>query len=188
MVSAAVGFTPRPSFEKDQRNNESHGIPFWWHAPLKSLIKPLTWLILYLDTSALVKLYAEEADSGLVRQAVADSEIIATSLMAYVETRSALARKGRNGAITRSAFNRCRREFERDWARLHRLPVDEILVLKAGELAEEHALRALHALHLATADFLRAAVRAAVTFACFDGTLNEAAQARGLELLARKKS
>lgn len=136
----------------------------------------------------MVKLYAEEADSEVVRQAVADSEIIATSLLSYVETRSALTRKGRRSAMTRGALNRCRREFERDWARLHLLPVDEMLVLKAGELAGEHALRAFDDLPLATADFLRAAVRAAVTFACFDGTLNEAAEARGLELLAPKKS
>jgi len=142
-------------------------------------------LILYLDTSALVKLYAEEEGSGLVRQGVRDSDLIATSLMAYAEARSALARKSRSREISRAALTKCKREFDRDWLRLHRLPVDETLVRKAGELAEEHALRALDALHLASADSLQTALRDAVTFACFDEALNGAAEARGLALLVR---
>jgi len=143
-------------------------------------------LILYLDTSALVKLYAEEEGSGLVRQGVRDSDLIATSLMAYAEARSALARKSRSREISRAALTKCKREFDRDWLRLHRLPVDETLVRKAGELAEEHALRALDALHLATADSLHIALRDAVIFACFDDALNGAAEARGLALLVRR--
>jgi predicted nucleic acid-binding protein len=140
-------------------------------------------LILYLDTSALVKLYAEEAGSEVVQLAVAAADLVATSLMSYAEARSALARKCRGGEIRRAALNRLRQEFERDWARLHLLPVNEALVRKAGDLTEEHALRALDALHLATADSLQAVLRAGVTFACFDGALNGAAKIRGLELL-----
>jgi len=142
-------------------------------------------LILYLDTSALVKLYAEEAGSGLVRQRVRDSDLIATSLVAYAEARSALARKGRSREISRPALTQCKKEFERDWLRLHRLPIDETLIRKAGQLAEEYALRALDALHLATADLMQITLRDAVTFACFDDALNKAAEARGLALLVR---
>ena len=98
--------------------------------------------VLYLDTSALVKIYAEEAGSGIVRQAVIDADVIATSLLAYAETRSGLARKSRGGEIGAAELKKCRQEFERDWVRLHRLPVDEALVRKAGNLAREHALRA----------------------------------------------
>ena len=140
-------------------------------------------MILYLDTSALVKLYAEEEGSDLVRHGIRDSELIATSLMAYAETRSAFARKSRSQEISHAVLTKCKRDFERDWLRVHRLPVDEPLVRKAGELAEEHGLRALDALHLATADSLQAALRDAVTFACFDEALNRAAEARGLALL-----
>lgn len=144
-------------------------------------------MILYLETSALVKLYAEEEGSDLVRQAVVASDVIATSLGSYVETRSALARKGRSREVSRATLTRCRGEFDRDWARLHRLPVDEALVRRAGDLAEEHALRALDALHLATADSLQAVLHDAVTFACFDSALNRAAEVRGLALLSRNQ-
>ncbi len=142
-------------------------------------------MILYLDTSALVKLYAQEAGSKIVRQAVADANLIATSLLSYVETRSALARKRRGGEIGAADLKRGKQAFERDWVRLHRLPIDEASVRKAGEMCDEHALRAFDALHLAAADSLQAVLRTTVTFACFDGALNVAAQARGLETLSQ---
>jgi uncharacterized protein len=142
-------------------------------------------LILYLDTSALVELYADEAGSNIVRQAVADANLITTSLLSYTETRSALGRKTRSGEMRAADLKKCRREFERDWVRLQRLPIDEVLVRKAGDLCEEHALRAFDALHLAAADSLQAVLRATVTFASFDDALNEAAQARGLKPLSK---
>jgi uncharacterized protein len=143
-------------------------------------------LILYLDTSALVKLYAEEEGSEGVRLAVRAADLVATSLMAYAEMRSALARKSRGNEISLPAFTRCRRDFERDWQRLNRLPIDELLVRKAAELAEQHALRALDALHLAAADSLQNTLRDTVTFACFDSRLNGVAEAQGFALLTRR--
>jgi uncharacterized protein with PIN domain len=62
-------------------------------------------LILYLDTSAKAKLYADEPGSALVRQAVAKAEIIASNIIAYVETRAALARPAsidKAGSMTQS--------------------------------------------------------------------------------------
>ena len=141
-------------------------------------------MILYLDTSALVKMYAEEAGSRIVRQAVVDAKLIATSLLSYVETRSGLSRKGRSGDIGAADLKKCRQEFERDWVRLHRLPIDETLIRKAGDLCEEHALRAFDALHLASATSLQAMLGSMVRFACFDNALNRAAAALGLELLS----
>jgi predicted nucleic acid-binding protein len=64
----------------------------------------------------------------------------------------ALARKGRGREIGAANLTKCKQEFERDWLRLHRLPIDEALVRRAGELCEVHALPAFDALHLATAD------------------------------------
>lgn len=54
-------------------------------------------MILYLDTSSLVKLYVEEKDSSKIADLVIASEISATSLIAYAESR----KKGRGQADKR---------------------------------------------------------------------------------------
>ena len=48
-------------------------------------------MTLYLDTSSLVKLYVSETGSDAIRQLVAGATVVATSVVAYVETRAALA-------------------------------------------------------------------------------------------------
>ena len=57
-------------------------------------------LILYLDTSALVKLYAEEEGTETVELAVDEAEAVATSVVAYAEARAALARKLRDDVFS----------------------------------------------------------------------------------------
>ena len=54
-------------------------------------------MIVYLDTSALVKLYVQEVGSTEVRRAVARADLVATSLVAYVEARSAFGEKTSDG-------------------------------------------------------------------------------------------
>lgn len=141
-------------------------------------------MIVYLDTSALVKLYVQEVGSTEVKQAIARANLVATSLLAYVEARSALARKHRLADIDDAALRRHKREFENDWTRFNRLPVDATTIRRAGDLAEQNRLRAYDALHLATADLLQSATGSAVSFACFDDALNGAAARLGLRLIA----
>ena len=60
-------------------------------------------MILYLDTSALVKLYVEEENSSTVEHMVSKARIVATHLIAYVEAQAAFARLQREGVIRRLA-------------------------------------------------------------------------------------
>lgn len=57
-------------------------------------------MILYLDTSSLVKLYIQEEESPQVRQLVDAADVIATSVVAFPEARSAFARLARESKIT----------------------------------------------------------------------------------------
>ena len=57
-------------------------------------------MILYLDTSALVKLYVEEPNSEEVRSAVDGAVAVAVSEVSYTEARSALARREREGSLS----------------------------------------------------------------------------------------
>lgn len=57
-------------------------------------------MVLYLDTSALLKLYVEEEERELMLAAVEESERAATSAVAYVEARAGLARRLQEGDFT----------------------------------------------------------------------------------------
>ena len=140
-------------------------------------------MIVYLDTSALVKLYVQEVGSTQVRLAVARADLVATSLVAYVEARSAFARKHRLADIDDAALKRHKHEFEQGWNRLDRLPVDATTIRRAGDLAERYRLKAYDALHLATVDLMEVTLRSSVKFACFDDALNRAAARLGFTLI-----
>ena len=58
-------------------------------------------MTLYLDTSALIKLYFDESGSVDVRKRVQQASMVATSRIAYVETLGAVARKVREGNLSK---------------------------------------------------------------------------------------
>jgi len=114
-------------------------------------------LIRYLDTSALVKLYAEEEGTETVERAVDEAEAIATSVVAYAEAHAAFARKLRESVFSSEKHQAALEALDEDWEILDKLEVTEGLVRESGELAEEHALRGFGAIHLASALLVREA-------------------------------
>jgi predicted nucleic acid-binding protein len=143
-------------------------------------------LRLYLDTSALVKLYVEEEGSSLIRQAVAEADTVATTIIAYVEAHAAFARRQREKTISLSDYRQIIRDFKADWRRYLVLEVTERLVERAEELAEDHHLRAYDAIHLASAGVLKERLADVVSFACWDSRLQAAARREGLDLIRIK--
>jgi predicted nucleic acid-binding protein len=137
-------------------------------------------MILYLDTSALVKFYVEEPGSRAVRALLERAQVVSTSRVAYVEMRAGLARKLRQGELREKEYKHILSAFEKDWKDYFVIEVSESVANLGGELVEKHPLRALDALHLASALFLRERVRSDVFFSSFDERLNEAAKAEGL--------
>ena len=51
-------------------------------------------MTLYVDTSSLVKLYVTEVGSEVVRQLTENASVVATSVVAYAETRAAQSHCG----------------------------------------------------------------------------------------------
>jgi predicted nucleic acid-binding protein len=143
-------------------------------------------LILYLDSSALVKLYVDEEGTELVRDAVVEAQIVGTCEIAYVELRAALARRHREGAITRALYRHVLRDIDVDWPHLFLVVVSSELVRHAADMAERHRLRAYDAIHLASGLTMQARAEEAVTFACWDQTLQKAAGAAKLKVLAQR--
>lgn len=134
-------------------------------------------MILYLDTSSLVKLYVAEGSSAEVRTLAEKAELLATSVLAYPEARSAFARLQREGLLTESAGASLRAELDLDWPHLLAIDLSEAIWRQAGDLAERHALRALDSLHLASFLALTVAdLGVPARFSTFDERLDAAAR------------
>jgi len=139
-------------------------------------------LILYLDTSSLVKLYIEEAYSTKVREWVEDAEIIATCRVAYPETISALNRRFRNGDLSKSEYRLLIARFSKEWDSFAIIDFDEI---EAGRLAEKYGMRGFDAVHLSAAKLIKIHQDdISLSFSSFDERLNSAASAEGLMVLS----
>lgn len=135
-------------------------------------------MILYLDTSSLVKLYVEEAHSEAVRQWVAETEVVATCRVAYPEALSAFSRRMRKGDLAEKDYHALVRNFMDEWQLYAALDFDE---LEAGRLVTTHGLRGFDAVHLAAAKILQnSGNHISLAFSSFDSLLNKAAAAEGL--------
>jgi predicted nucleic acid-binding protein len=139
-------------------------------------------MILYLETSDLVKLYAEESDSNVISDRVQAADIVATSILSYAEARAALSRKSREKGIDEKEYQRVKTELDMDWEHYFILNLTNDLVKSAGDLAEKHALRGFDALHLASAVAINRLTSLPVTFSSSDARLRSAAQDEGLTM------
>jgi uncharacterized protein len=138
-------------------------------------------LILYLETSALLKLYVAEPEADWVHKAVRSAAAISTHLIAYAEVRSAFSKALRMKRINAEGLRRHQRELDADWENFMVLQVDERLVRRAGELIDHYGLRAYDSVHLAAAESLTGGRDAArLTFLSFDADLVRAAADLGM--------
>lgn len=139
-------------------------------------------MILYLDTSSLVKLYLDEAQCEAVRRWAQEASVVATSVVAYAEAAAAFGRRQREGALAGDDLRRVLAALDADWGDYAVVGVDE---RRAGALAVRHGLRGFDAIHLAAALGLRQGAEALdAAFSSFDGRLNDAAVREGLRLLS----
>jgi len=142
-------------------------------------------VILYLDTSALAKLFIAEPGSHQVAAAVGSSLAAATHRLAYVEMYATLAKAVRTGRIEPSSLEPRLREFDDRWTSLEVVEATEALVRRAAGLAIRYGLRGYDSVHLAAALAVHESIGESVAygFASTDGHLNDAARRAGLPLL-----
>ncbi len=137
-------------------------------------------MILYLDTSAWLKLYVDERGTQEVIAAVRSAELVAISRIAYAEARAALARVLREKRTTHAEQRKRIAALNADYVEILKVEVSEEVARQAGELAESHALRGFDAIQLASARWLARKTRKPVRLLAFDERVNEAAHALGL--------
>lgn len=141
-------------------------------------------MILFCDTSALVKLYVREPESEAVLNARRAADTVAVCLVTWAEAHAAFASRARRRPEDAGAIDDARQLLARDWPEYLVLGVTQSLVEQAGIFAEEFALRGYDSVQLAAVYTLRNTTDEPCRFACFDRRLEEAAQALGFPAAA----
>ncbi len=142
-------------------------------------------MIIYLDTSSLVKLYVEEDYSDNVREWIEEAEIVATCRIAYPEAMSAFHRRFRSGDFLEDEYRSLTTKFSEEWDTFVAIDFDE---RQAGQLVEKYGLKGLDAVHLSSVKLLDAVEKTLViSFSSFDEKLNDSASAEGFAVLKPEK-
>jgi predicted nucleic acid-binding protein len=133
---------------------------------------------IYLDASAVVKLFVPEAESDSLNDALVGAEDVVLSDLALTETASALGRRAREGLLEPAESRRLHREAAKLAASCRRAELNPPVHRRAERLlltSRETPLRALDALHIALALEADAA-----TLVTYDPRLRAAAVSQGL--------
>ena len=129
----------------------------------------------YVDTSALLKRYVEEADSAAADRLLRADHALLTARHTIVEVRRNLARllSGRDLIAARAAF-------ADDLRSVSIIEIDEATCESAASIAEATGVRTLDALHLAAAQRVS---EPGMSFLTFDLRQAQAARSLGLTVL-----
>jgi predicted nucleic acid-binding protein len=137
-------------------------------------------MIVYADSSALVKLFVHEVNSEATRDLLRQAQALGTGLLARAELGAAMARGAQRGLITLQEAAEARRRLAAVWPTWIQIGVDEDLVARAEALAWKHHLRGYVAVHLVSALIWQERIGHPVMLATFDRQLWEAARDTGL--------
>ena len=143
-------------------------------------------MILYLDTSALVKRYFKEPHSGDMAKLWQEAAEIVTSSVAYAEAMAAFHRKKRDAELEEDLLQQVISDLHTDWPTLIRIQVNDELNTHIEKALGSHPLRGFDAIHLASAKIMHDKFQSDLLFACFDQQLNQAAHAEGLRTLSQQ--
>lgn len=132
-------------------------------------------MILFLDTSALVKLYVPEIHSSTVEQAVAAADDVIVSQITLAEAVSAFQYRMQKQEISSTDETQIFKQLLEDWGTLNCVNVDEYITKEAAVLVRSRGLRGADAIQLATAAWVSREQRF-VHFLAFDEKLLEAAK------------
>ncbi|MFN8059341.1 MAG: type II toxin-antitoxin system VapC family toxin [Vicinamibacterales bacterium] len=138
-------------------------------------------MILYLDTTAFVKLFVREEFSPLVHAQMAMVDVVATSRVSYAEACDALARCRHDGHLSDDDVEHARDRLDQVWSQFAVIDINE---RAAADVTVRHGLRGYAALHIAAALDLRSQASAVpLVFCSFDERQVQVAEAEGLAVI-----
>lgn len=113
----------------------------------------------YVDSSALMKRYVQEADSDVADRLLAADPVLVTSWITLIELRRNLARLADPADLAG-----LRRQCTDDLDQFALVSVDQVVCEAAAEIGEQFLVRTLDAVHLACARRLQVPGLAFLTF------------------------
>jgi len=141
-------------------------------------------VIAYFDTSAIIPLLIDEPMSDLADTVWNQASWVVGSRLSYVEARSGLARAHRTGRLSSEELPEAVEGLGMLYRQFYQVEITAELVEKAGQLAEDLALRAYDAIQLASAFSLEFGDLVMVTG---DQQLVAAARVPGLPSISTRK-
>lgn len=132
-------------------------------------------MTLYVDSSALLKRYVDEADSDLADELLASDDELVTARITTVEVRRNLARM-----LDGRALADARQTFATDLEAFSIVELDEATCELAAGIAEQTGVRSLDAVHLGAAQRVG---RQAITLLTFDRRQAQAARTLGIVVI-----
>jgi predicted nucleic acid-binding protein len=139
-------------------------------------------VIVYLDSSALVKCYVSEAGSLDTVDMIGQADMVVTSPITRVEVASGMARAVRVGSLVARGAHAAYADFAGEVEAIIQVPLTDAIVARAQALVWEHGLRGYDAIQLASALAWQRRIGARVMMATFDARLAQAAGESGLQL------
>jgi predicted nucleic acid-binding protein len=129
----------------------------------------------YVDSSALLKRYVDEHDSGVAADLLGSDPVLVTSWLTIVEVRRNLAR-----LLDDRQLIAAKSQFAADLHAIALIVVDEVVCRSAAHIGEHLGTRSLDAIHLASAQRL---LIPAMPFVTFDLRQAQAARSLGFTVL-----
>ncbi len=104
----------------------------------------------YLDSSALVKRYIDEAESSVVNRRFSEARSFVTSSLTYAEMYAVIGRAYKEHIISRVEFETIKKQFEADWSKFLVVDFSEEIRKYLPKLIKKIYLRGADLVHLVT--------------------------------------
>lgn len=138
-------------------------------------------MIVYWDTSALIKTYIQEAGTSEVDQLLQKADRSGTVVICQVEISATLAKLVRMKNLRRKPAQMAWQQFLQDWSTLIHIQITQPVLTQASILTWNYGLRGYDAIHLAAASTWQSLLGETVVFATYDQQLWQTAQALGMD-------
>jgi uncharacterized protein len=139
-----------------------------------------TWA--YFDTSVLVKRYVREAGSEEVQKLLRAYRLV-SSTVTPVEASTAFRRRKDSGDIAVRHFDAIIKRFDSDRQTWELIETGKEVLDRAERFGRENKVRALDAIHIASAILFREAIAQTLPFVTADSAQREAAAHTSLDVI-----